>query len=123
MPPERGRKKVLGPTARTLILCGFSLIIGLAMVAAAFLSLSAAKQVTTLDAIDSQVYQPKALHDASDLDAGIDGGRRAVTVTYAIGAIAFSIVGVTLLRGARRDQHLLTSEATVMRIAGEQAKF
>jgi diguanylate cyclase (GGDEF)-like protein len=67
------------------------------------------------------VYEPLLRHHASTASAGIGRAVVGQELLYLGLAGLFSVVGWTLLRGARRDENRFTAEAAATRIARDEA--
>lgn len=80
-------------------------------------------QRSAVHALETEIYLPMAQRDAAAATAGIDTGRTVVGASTGIGAVLFSLVGIVLMRGARRDHRLRTAESAAMRQAAETATF
>ncbi len=82
-----------------------------------------ANQLSVLATLQSSIYGPTAREDAAAIPSGIDKARTAVLISYAILAVVFSLVGILLLIGARRDQHRFEAERVALRLAGDTSDF
>ena len=80
-------------------------------------------QLADLASIDSAVYDPVATQAVAQASSGIQGARDDVLICFGVLGAFFALVGLVLMRGARRDQRLMTREAALLRAAGEQADF
>lgn len=79
-------------------------------------------QVRVLAALDSR-YASMLKRSGATAANGIRDARIAAIGSYAALTVLFSIVGVVLMKGARRDQRLMANEASALRTAGRQAEF
>jgi diguanylate cyclase (GGDEF)-like protein len=80
-------------------------------------------QQSLLEDIESTVYLPVIRRGAAAARGGIASTRSAAVISYVALATLFAFVGVWLMRGARRDQRLLISEASALKLAVRQADF
>ena len=67
-----------------------------------------------LATIELTIYDPVVRGQSSAIVSGINDARDAEYLSYAALALAFSIVGVWLLRGSRRDDRRMTNDAATM---------
>jgi diguanylate cyclase (GGDEF)-like protein len=73
------------------------------------------RSVEALEALLSRIYDPIVHHQAAAIVSGIDGSRTAGYVSFGAMTVVFLTVGLWLVRGARRDQRRLLSDAVAMR--------
>jgi diguanylate cyclase (GGDEF)-like protein len=83
----------------------------------------AARVLAAVSRIETTIYRPLLEADIDAAHRGIDRAHAGVLVAYGVLALIFTAVGLTLMRGARRDQRQLTTEAEALRAAGKQAEF
>ena len=67
------------------------------------------------------LYRDEAVSQAGSIRSGIGTSLRAELALYGALGLLFTLVGLVLLRGARRDEHQMTREAGALRTAAERA--
>jgi diguanylate cyclase (GGDEF)-like protein len=78
---------------------------------------------TALTSLQTRFYDPITRERAATIVAGINDARNTVYLSYAALALALSIAGLWLIRGARRDDRRMTTDATVMQAEARYAKL
>ncbi|MDQ1431726.1 MAG: hypothetical protein QOF40_2328 [Actinomycetota bacterium] len=73
------------------------------------------RSVAALEALLARYYDPIVHRQAASIVSGIDASRTAAYVAFAAVALVFMTAGLWLVRGARRDQRRLLSDAATMR--------
>jgi diguanylate cyclase (GGDEF)-like protein len=81
------------------------------------------RQQSLLKQIESTVYLPVIRREVAATRSGIAATRSAAVISYGVLSTFFAFVGVWLMRGARRDQRLLISEAAALKSAAQHADF
>jgi len=67
-----------------------------------------------LTSLESRIYTPIIRGRAATIVSGIDDTRRTAYFMFGVLALSFSLVGVWLMRGARRDDRRMVADAIAM---------
>ncbi len=81
------------------------------------------KSISALDALESRIYDPAIRDHAATFVSAISDVRRTTYLTFAALALIFSAVGGWLMRGARREERSLRSNAAETSAAAQFAHF
>ena len=82
-----------------------------------------ANEVAALMSLESTIYDPAIRGHANKIVSGINDARNVEYLTYASLALVFAAVGLTMMRGARRDEQKMRTDATTMKAAVEFGKL
>ncbi len=78
---------------------------------------------TALTSLETRFYDPITRAHAATIVAGINDARNAIYLSYLALALVFSLAGVWLMRGARRDDRRMTTDATAMQAEAQYANL
>ena len=79
--------------------------------------------IAAIAKLESTIYDPILRGQSTTITAGIARTRRIILGGFGLLAAVFTIVGLALMRGARRDQRVLAAESAELRTGREQAEF
>lgn len=84
---------------------------------------AAASLIAALSSLESRIYDPTIRSHAATIASGINDARNIEYFSYGVLALIFSVVGLTVMRGSRRDERAMHADATAMKTAAEFAKL
>jgi hypothetical protein len=85
--------------------------------------LAAANGLQSLERLDSRFYGTQLEADAVAVASGIADTRSTSYITFAALSLMFTIIGIVLLRGDRRDERLMTNETAFLAAVARRADF